>query len=145
MRSKFPLTSKIWKSFFYDKWYVKISWGLILFITPCLEFPKYYNTALKFTFSLLKDGQRSESVKKKKKKKGTSVSCRWSHAWLSIKKNLVGVTKKITGYRKECRVPFQPDSLTKLWKHKSPPVKSLYCSISSSHIKLSEIQQGTWL
>ena len=31
----------------------------------CLEPPKYNNTVLKFTFSLLKDGQRSKKKKKK--------------------------------------------------------------------------------
>lgn len=72
MKSKVPLKSKSWGSLFYDKGYVNISWSLTL-LYSAWNLPKYSNIALKFTFSLLKDGQRSglpiEKQKKKKKKK----------------------------------------------------------------------------
>ena len=55
-----------WESFDHDKWYaMRISWSVTLFVMLCLEPPKYNNTVLKFTFSLLKDGQRSKKKKKR--------------------------------------------------------------------------------
>ena len=136
MRPKFLVKPETWESFDYDKWYaMRISWSVTLFIMLCLEPPKYNNTVLKFTFSLLKDGQRSKKTKNKKRNECflKMISC----SLAKHQKSLVGVTKKITGQRKECRIPFQPNSVTKFWKHKSPPVKSiffLYFTISSSHI-----------
>ena len=125
MRPKFLVKPETWESFDYDKWYaMRISWSVTLFIMLCLEPPKYNNTVLKFTFSLLKDGQRSKKTKNKKRNECflKMISC----SLAKHQKSLVGVTKKITGQRKECRIPFQPNSVTKFWKHKSPPVKSIF-------------------
>lgn len=130
MKSKFLLKPETWESFNCDKWYImRISWNVTLFIMLCLQPPKSNNTLLKSHFLCWKS-QRS-------KERGNE--CPEDDLTLlgSAAKESGGGDQENNWPKQRTQGSFQPKSVTNLWKHKSPPVRSLfflYFTISSSHI-----------